>query len=275
MDERQGHLEVPHSCGDTTEKVTENWRILGKSVQGGSHFKVGMSCQDSHACELLSGESEETLFIAIADGAGSAKYGEIGARTAVTTAISTARVRRDDVATSAVTNDDLRTFLTNCFRDCRAAVEQEADVRGEALRELATTLILVVAQRGFVAAGQIGDGACVIADAQDEVRTINGPRIGEYINETVFLTSPNAFEELQFSVSRGDIRSIAAFCDGLQVLALKLPEGLPHKAFFSPLFQFVAEPTASADQLATFLSSSRIQERADDDLTLVLAHSLP
>jgi hypothetical protein len=54
-----------------------------------------------------------------------------------------------------------------------------------------------------------------------------------------------------------------------------MPQANPHTAFFSPLFRFVSQakdnPTAN-EELKAFLESPRMRERADDDLTLLLAH---
>ena len=67
---------------------------------------------------------------------------------------------------------------------------------------------------------------------------------------------------------------IAILSDGLQMLALKIPEYMPHAPFFSPLFRFVAEvtdETEAKEQLEAFLRSPRVRKRTDDDLTLLLA----
>jgi hypothetical protein len=100
------------------------------------------------------------------------------------------------------------------------------------------------------------------------------PQSGEYVNETTFLTSPEALQTAQVGVWRGMPRYIAAFSDGLQMLALKMPAGLPHAPFFTPLFRFVAsmtDATDAQDQLATLLRSPRVREHTDDDVTLLLA----
>lgn len=97
---------------------------------------------------------------------------------------------------------------------------------------------------------------------------------GEYVNETTFLTEEDALDRMQTSVRRGKPSHLAAITDGLQALALKLPEASPHPPFFAPLFRYIEtvdDPKSGESQLHTFLSSQRIQERADDDLTLLLA----
>ncbi len=62
--------------------------------------------------------------------------------------------------------------------------------------------------------------------------------------------------------------------DGLQMLALKMPQGEPHPAFFAPLLQLLDASDAAdgaEQQLQRFLQSPPVTQRAEDDLTLVLA----
>jgi hypothetical protein len=78
---------------------------------------------------------------------------------------------------------------------------------------------------------------------------------------------------VQFGLWRGDVTGLGVISDGLQRLALKMPEGTPHPAFFNPLVQFLHESVDLHDaerQLRDFLASDRNRQRADDDLTLVL-----
>jgi hypothetical protein len=58
------------------------------------------------------------------------------------------------------------------------------------------------------------------------------------------------------------------------MLALNMLVGEPHKPFFFPLFDFAAnaeDKNLAKEQLVKFLSSERITQRTDDDLTLVIA----
>ena len=66
---------------------------------------------------------------------------------------------------------------------------------------------------------------------------------------------------------------LALFSDGLQMLALKMPQGTPHPTFFSPLLGLLATtPLGQATKhLQGFLQSPRVAEKAEDDLTLLLA----
>ena len=88
------------------------------------------------------------------------------------------------------------------------------------------------------------------------------------------LISPDALGTAQIAVRRLSVAHVAVISDGLQMLALKMPRGVPHEPFFSPLFRFVAEvddEAVAAEQLESFLRSQRVRDRTDDDLTLLLA----
>lgn len=149
-----------------------------------------------------------------------------------------------------------------------------AAVRGVSPREMACTLIVAIADGERVAIAQIGDGAAVGINPTGELRAFTVPPAAEYANQTHFLTDPQALQQIQLHTWRGSLAGLALFSDGLQRLALQLPAGEPFAPFFDPLFRFVAQVEdefAGGEQLRTFLQSSRVSERTDDDLTLVLA----
>src|SRR5260370_22715920 len=132
-------------------------------------------------------------------------------------------------------------------------------------QDLATTLVLVVATPEFVVAAEVGDGAVVARDEGGSIVTLTVPQSGEYLNETTFLTSPDAVETAQTTIWQGAAIGLAALTDGLQMLALSMPGGAPHIQFFAPLFSFAAAVTDEAEaqgQLTAFLLSSRIRERS-------------
>jgi serine/threonine protein phosphatase PrpC len=246
------------------------WRVVAASVCGTSHQKVGKPCQDVQHWSVAPGG---VLVATVADGAGSASLGEVGATIAAWTAAATVstpqhRTRWPDGV------EAWRACLTQAISTARAAVEVAAEIRQVSPRELATTLILVVATSSLVAMMQVGDGAVVVGDGDGNLISLTVPQGGEYANETTFLVSPNALAAAQFCLWHGTPAYLAAFSDGLQRLALKMPEGMPYAPFFRPLFQFMARVThvyEAQAQIEAFLRSPRISERTDDDATLVLA----
>jgi hypothetical protein len=191
---------------------------------------------------------------------------EVAARAAVDFLKSTTVAGRED--------DELRSQLVGALKAAREAVLAAAEQRSAAPRDLATTLIVLAPTNRRVAAAQVGDGAAVYADAGGRLQALTRPSADEYINETTFVTSDGWLEAAQIEVSPRGVTRVAAFTDGLQRLALKMPSGDPHPPFFAPLFHFVAQTEESSDalkQLEVFLQSPRIVQREDDDLTLLLA----
>jgi len=186
---------------------------------------------------------------------------------------------------------DLRQQHWACslFDPVLQALKLEAERENWPLADLATTLIVMVANDRAAIAIQVGDGAAIINYMDNAGGTDHGnntdhvteqtialttPTNGEYANETTFITSHTARESLQIATWKGNLRHLAVMTDGLQRLALSFPQAVPHQPFFRPLFQFVAQQTDTAlagSKLADFLASPRVTDRADDDLTLFLA----
>lgn len=247
-----------------------HWRVVPASVPGTSHEKRGQPCQDAHYWSRL---PDGVLIAAVADGAGSAPFGEVGSAIAVQTAVELIGTQAAQLtANGQIINWD--SLIRETLQTVQNAIAAEAQTRDVAVRDLATTLILAIATPQFVAVAQIGDGAAVIQDAEGQLIALTCPQQGEYANETTFLISPDALNSAQIALWTGTATHIALFSDGLQRLALKLPEGTPHLPFFSPLFRFVTDmqdELSAKQELVTFLRNPRITERTDDDLTILLA----
>ena len=253
-----------------TSKQIPHWRVVAASVCGTSHIKSKQLCQDAHHWQLLPGN---VLVAAAADGAGSASQGKIGAMVAVETAIENLAIK--ELTQSYLDNDEtVRSLLNDSLLAAKKAVEDEAEACNKELQDLATTLIIMVATPDMVAVVQVGDGMAVAKDSQGNLLALTIPDNGEYINETTFLTSPGALDTAQMRLWRETIANVGLLTDGLQMLALNMVVGEPHKPFFFPLFEFVQnaqDKTLAKEQLVSFLGSERITQRTDDDLTLILA----
>jgi hypothetical protein len=243
------------------------WRVVGASVRGVSHLRSGHPCQDSHCWRQVG----DLLVAAVADGAGSAPLAELGSCIAAHGAVEAAATR----LAQAIPTDDAgwQALLEGVLETARQALQAEADRCQRSLADLATTLLVAIAGDYFVSACQVGDGAIVARLSDESFLAATRPPVGEYINETTFLTSNNYLAAAQFVTLRQHINGMILLSDGLQMLALKMPNGTPHLAFFAPLLQFaaLADPGRAQGQLQRFLQSPRIIQRADDDLTLLLA----
>ncbi len=246
-----------------------HWHVAGVSVRGVSHVKRNQPCQDAHFWREFPGAA---MVVSVADGAGSASLSQLGAaRAAVSSVDWVAELMNGQLP---MLDEEWRQLLLAALETAHESVTTVAEKRKVTTRELATTLILAIVTLDTVACVQVGDGACVVLTEEGEVESVTAPQRGEHLNETFFFTAPNYQEAAQFSIWHGSVRGVAVFSDGLQMLALKMPEGRPHPAFFMPLFDMVAaqENTREVEEeLRVFLQSDRITARADDDLTLVVA----
>lgn len=258
-------LDQPGDVGDV-----ESWRVVAASVRGTSHIKSDLPCQDALRWQTARGG---WLLAALADGAGSAALAEVGAGIAAGRGIEALKAQVESKSHAAA-DEEWRAGLVAALTSAREAVLAAARERKVDARELASTLTLLAVSPGIAVAAQIGDGAALASAPPEALACLTRPMVAEYLNETTFLISENALESAQTVVRRAAWRHASLLCDGLQLLALRLPEGTPHARFFDPLFGFVdrvADLTAASRELSAFLQSQRITERTDDDLTLLLA----
>lgn len=249
-----------------SRQAARPWVVLGASVQGTSHLRALLPCQDAHAYRVLKGG----VILAVADGLGSAPLSGIGAELAASRAVSWLTGQLEQVFPNKV--EGWKQLLRNCFAEARAALEAASGQSGSPLRAYGTTLLVAVLAEGWLAAGHVGDGAAVAALESGELLTVCAPQNAEYINETYSLAQPDALSQAEFAAQPGQFSALALFSDGLQQLALA---GLrPHLPFFTPLFQQlskVSDPASASRKLAEFLASERVCARTDDDKTLLLA----
>lgn len=246
----------------------KKWKVVGASVQGASHRKMANTpCQDAHAHEVL---GDGTLVVAVADGAGSAKYSQEGSAAAVDAIISFVSLLGSIPATGV----GIMRLLFDTFEQARLALEGLAEEMSVRLRDLHTTLWVVVAAGDVVAIARLGDGFAVAELEDGSLVSLMHQQKGEYAGETFFLTDPGALERVQVMVYHARPRSLSVSTDGLVRLAMEVASWEPFAGFFRPLVDFTAsveDEAAGCKQLAEFLDSARINTRTDDDKTLVIA----
>lgn len=243
------------------------WRVLGGSVAGTSHLADGRPCQDAHASLLLPGG---VLLAAVSDGAGSVSRSDEGARLAVDTVLS--ELERLSTLPCPASEEDWRGAMRAAFAAAAAALEAEAERAEVPVREFSATLLTAILHPSFTVFASVGDCAAVSRSAAGPWTLAFAPERGEYANETTFLTSPDWPARLQVRLMEESADSLALFSDGLIRLALDLRVPAPHTPFFDSMFAFAATLGDGADEsLRAFLDSARVNERTDDDKTLLLA----
>ncbi|MGI9428574.1 MAG: PP2C family serine/threonine-protein phosphatase [Bythopirellula sp.] len=251
------------------------WRHVAQSLQGPSHQSDGTPCQDSHLVRVLSnsaddGDAAQTIIACVADGAGSAKFSEIGSALVCESIADCAEAHLETHGNFAKLQLD--TVLNWC-ESSRNKVRATADSRGCQLRDMATTLCAAILTPHGSVFFQIGDGAITVGN-NGVYGVVFWPQSGEYANVTNFVTSDQFRNEIEFQATTSKFTEIALFTDGIERLALNFEQQTPHLPFFQPLFQAV-RASDGADSLeadlGNFLQSDSVNNRSDDDKTLVLA----
>lgn len=252
--------------GNDPDLTMLTWKVANASATGTSHVLDDLPCQDFH---VVDGDgSERLLLIAVADGAGSASLSDLGARTAASTAILALK----KCAESIRDGDSARQAIEAAFVAARLAVEEQADLSEVAPRELATTLLVTVLGADLSVFGQVGDGAIVVGDF-NALRVVHWPE-QEALNVTDFIVGAPLQDTLTIVVENGAVHRVACMTDGITPLVLDQRTRRPHAPIMERLFSACADAPAEVDvnaSLRAFLESDAVNERTDDDKTLVLA----
>lgn len=251
------------------------WRYVAASVIGTSHEKAGGTCQDANGCQIFASRGgEKVLTAAVADGAGSAVCGGEGAARTCRALLGLMDGHLDSGrSVEEITAETVKSWITTI----QNALEEEARAASRERRDFACTILGLVAGESCAACLQIGDGVIVLADSEERAYGyVFWPDRGEYANTTHFVTEDDAIEHLQFDSVKRRVVEAALLTDGLQSIALNYQQRSAHEPFFRGLFTPIrtAEEGCSrelSDSLAAFLSSPRVNEKTDDDKTLVLA----
>jgi hypothetical protein len=236
------------------------WRLVFGRVRGTSHAVTDQPCQDFCAGSVVG----STVLAACSDGAGSAELSHLGSKAAVERFMEVA------VPTESAPERDAIEAWVDAARE---RVLEEAVTQGVIPRQLACTLLVVIVGDGWAAFAQIGDGVIVFnGDAGYELAF--WPDNGEYANTTRFLTDDDYRKHLRIEIVTRQVSELAVMTDGLQMLALDFKGARVHDRFFEPLFRTVRNnPNEEAlrTSLLEFMDSKRVNERTDDDKTLLLA----
>ena len=249
------------------------WKTIHASVIGTSHIASGTPCQDESIANILYDiNGNDYLVCVVADGAGSATKGGRGAELACVTAISSIEGYLKEATIFIPEN------VTGWIKKIRQIIFSEAETEELTGRDFACTLLGAVIAQEVAVFFQIGDGAIVISN-----NNVQGvafwPDSGQYANMTYFVTDEDALSHLQVAIIDTNIDEVAILSDGLQRLALLFDKKSPHAPFFDSMLcalRLQPEDQAEALQphLVNFLKSDQVNERTDDDKTLILATKL-
>lgn len=217
--------------------------IVAASQRGRSHAHEGNPRDDHFRVEYL--EDCGWYVMAVADGAGSAKYSRMGSRLACDTSVEHCKSYFSDekclhefegyiTMYNGESNDEYRKLLGDsihqlignaAFKSYKT-IETEAVNKGVSIKNYATTLLLSVCKKfdfgWFVASFWVGDGAmCIYDKERNYFKLLGTPDEGEFAGQTRFLTMPEIFRDatsfygrLKFSIEQ-DFTALMLMTDGV------------------------------------------------------------
>lgn len=246
------------------------WKTLCESAIGTAHCDLGIPCQDYGLVCDHAGPAGHAVIAVCADGAGSASHADVGARVTCESVAEQARLWLDATNHEQQLSRDVVLAWVNDVRQHIVDVATSLDVSS---RELACTLLGAVVNDCTATFFQVGDGA-IVAATNGEFEIVFWPQSGEYANVTNFLTNDDVEQQLVFEQRSIAVDEFALLTDGLQMLALDFTHRQAHAPFFEPLFARLRSEVDAASlsgPLRHFLQSTPVNERTDDDKTLILA----
>jgi hypothetical protein len=257
--------------------AARGWRTLAASVVGTAHASAGLRCADACAVRVVRRRrARGSLLAAVAaDGAGTSERAPEGARLACEVVVE--RARRWGEGRAALSDFGREGFLP-WLDAARARIAAAARAEDRDSRDYSCTLLVALVGGDRAAFFQIGDGAIVYRGGDGAYVPALWPQTGEYANCTWFVTDDDAAERLQVAAAE-DVHELALLTDGLQTLALRFATREAHGPFFEPMFARLrrereGQSRSLRAELRAFLGSGPVNQRTDDDKTLVLATRL-
>lgn len=190
--------------------------IVAASQRGRSHAQEGKPRDDHFA--LYHCPDSDWYIIAVADGAGSAKYSRKGSEIACNTAVEhcieklldnpgfeSAIVEYEADKHNAAKRHALTTHVfdvvyrgaTKAHEAIKSVADANADFK---LKDFATTLMFAICKKydfgWFIASFWVGDGAmCLYDEKGGTIKLLGTPDEGEFSGQTRFLTMPEIFRD--------------------------------------------------------------------------------
>jgi serine/threonine protein phosphatase PrpC len=215
--------------------------IVAASQRGRSHAQEGKP-RDDHF-KLYHCDESDWYIIAVADGAGSAKYSRKGSEIACETVVNYCKEQllkcpefEDKIRAykNAEDEEDARKQMANIIYNIigNAAFKAHKSIKDAAIanefsiKDFATTLMFAICKKfdfgWFVASYWVGDGAmCIFNKDKQTFRLLGIPDEGEFSGQTRFLTMPEIFKDaksvmdrLRFSIEE-DFTALMLMTDGI------------------------------------------------------------
>ena len=241
----------------------QNIHIVAASVTGTYHRAKNLPCQDFHAHACRGNK----LVAVVSDGAGSAKYGKIGAKTVCSTLC--------DILISCPM-DDIRQKIIDALEIARQKLTYHRFNKTKSengLVDFAATVVGAVYAGGRGIFFHIGDGAAVALGDTAQSTVVSRPENGLFSCETYFFNMDDWKDSLRFT-SFEKAQSLMLMTDGVTGFAFTKDYDCLENRFIEPINRFLrAEPNRrkAVRALNNTLDTPRACQLNPDDKTLLWA----
>ena len=239
----------------------KRYRVGVATTVGPYHKTKGLKGQDQFAYKQHKGR----LVALVSDGAGSAKYGKIGAKCVckkladVLIKADLRQIKQEIINALESVRDELLVHRFN----------KEKNENG--LIDFAATVVGVVCQNGKGLFFHIGDGAGIALQKSDNTFVISEPENGIFSSETFFYTMDDWKDSLRFTnFEKAD--SLFLMTDGVTGFAFKKDFQMLEKGFLPPIDAFLKNEknTKKATRaLKNTLETPKARSLSGDDKTLM------
>lgn len=245
--------------------------IVVASKRGRSHAQEGKPRDDDFRVSFNAQNGWYVL--AVADGAGSAKYSREGSRIACETVEQYCKEKLAEqgeefeavvkIYAENQTQENLKPvvgkiheILFKAATEAHRAIVKKVDECSEpaVLKDFSTTLLLAVCRKfsfgWFVASFGVGDGAIAIYDKNaDSIKLLNEPDGGEYAGQTRFLTMESIFRDrtrIKMSIVPG-FTALMLMTDGISDPFFETDANLAKKEKWDELWENLANEVDFSD----------------------------
>jgi hypothetical protein len=246
-----------------------NWKIVAASATGSGHRQKGEECQDAYAWS----SEGDWLVAVVSDGAGSARFSQIGAKFAVDTICKElASELKTNHNSEIYSQDILESIILNAIELTRICLARENVNCNNSMEDFHATVVGILVRRQSGTFFQIGDGAGIAIMEKDTFDPIISlPENGEYSDQTFFYTEADWIRHTRFTPINHPVSQITLMTDGAMSFAMaKENEGFDEK-FMGPVSRYLKDVDSSTGSkaLAATLDDERTHTITSDDKTLL------
>lgn len=220
------------------------------SEQGTSHINCNAPCQDASGTITI----ENSTLMVVADGLGSKKLSQVGAKLAVKFAL---RAYRSNWLTSS--KDILLAAQSHLLKFAKK-------INLEDPTDLATTLQISIMTEDKTDMCICGDGA-IVYTVKNEHSLVTDGQLYELANHTFHLLSDNLDDRIFSLIVEEPVKHLSLFSDGMRTVLVNEKDKVAH----SPIFDFLihsADQKGVKETIKTLVNSPQVLESVDDDRSL-------